>query len=94
MNGLGGLNKSPNGVVLGMVQMQLPTVVMPDDLAAQTAGIVTMVGKARRNMATMDLVAGCYRLPWEDEVAVTDGTSCGFDAPGRRYGETLVGATE
>ena len=25
-----------------------------------------------------DLVAGRYRLPWEDEVKVTDGTSCGF----------------
>ena len=56
MSGLGGLNKTPNGVVLGMVQAQLPTVVTPDDLAAQTQRIVEMVGKARRNMPTMDLV--------------------------------------
>lgn len=28
-----------------------------------------------------DLVAGEYRLPWEDSVAITDGTSCGFPAP-------------
>ena len=34
MSGLGGLNKSPNGVVIGMVQLQLPTVVTKDDLAA------------------------------------------------------------
>ena len=27
-----------------------------------------------------DLVAGKYRLPWEDEVLVTDGTSCGIPA--------------
>ena len=27
MNGLGGLNKSPNGVVIGLVQLQLPVVV-------------------------------------------------------------------
>ena len=33
MSGLGGLNKAPNGVVLGMVQLQLPVVVTPDDLA-------------------------------------------------------------
>src|SRR3984893_15593820 len=26
-----------------------------------------------------DLVAGRYRLPWEDEVKVVDGTSCGFE---------------
>ena len=35
MNGLGGLNKSPNGVVVGVVQLQLPVVVTPGDLAAQ-----------------------------------------------------------
>jgi len=32
-----------------------------------------------------DLVAGKYRLPWEDEVQVTDGTSCGFPRPTRTY---------
>ena len=56
MNGLGGLNKSPNGVVIGLVQLQLPTVATPDDLARQTHRIVEMVAKARRNLATMDLV--------------------------------------
>ena len=56
MNGLGGLNKSEQGVVLGLVQLQLPTVVTPEDLAAQTRVIVEMVGKARRNLGTMDLV--------------------------------------
>jgi formamidase len=54
MSGLGGLNKSPNGVVIGLVQLQLPTVETPDDLAQQTQKIVYMVGKARRNLATMD----------------------------------------
>jgi formamidase len=56
MNGLGGLNKSPNGVVIGLVQLQLPVVATPADLAAQTQVIVGMVAKARRNMPTMDLV--------------------------------------
>ncbi|MEM9906994.1 MAG: formamidase, partial [Cyanobacteria bacterium P01_D01_bin.44] len=37
-----------------------------------------------------DMVAGNYRLPWEDEVVYTDGTSCGFEAPTRSYqGEEL-----
>ena len=40
MSGLGGLNKSPNGVVIGMVQLQLPVVETPADLAAQTDRIV------------------------------------------------------
>ncbi len=56
MNGLGGLNKSPNGVVLGLVQMQLPVVATPADLARQTGRIVEMVAKARRNMPGLDLV--------------------------------------
>jgi formamidase len=56
MSGLGGLNKSPNGVVLGMVQLQLPVVDTPEQLAAQTQRIVAMVGKARRNLSGMDLV--------------------------------------
>jgi formamidase len=56
MNGLGGLNKSDNGVVIGLVQLALPVVATPADLARQTARVVELVGKARRNMATMDLV--------------------------------------
>lgn len=56
MSGLGGLNKSDNGVVIGLVQLQLPVVATPADLERQTARIVEMVGKARRNLSTMDLV--------------------------------------
>src|SRR6266704_3468517 len=56
MSGLGGLNKSPEGVVIGLVQLQLPVVVTRADLARQTERIVYMVGKARRNLSTMDLV--------------------------------------
>jgi formamidase len=56
MSGLGGLNKSPNGVVLGLAQLQLPVVRTPEDLAAQTTRICDMVAKARRNMPGMDLV--------------------------------------
>lgn len=56
MSGLGGLNKSDNGVVIGLVQLQLPVVQTVVDLKAQTEKIVAMVGKARRNLGTMDLV--------------------------------------
>ncbi|HEX4447758.1 MAG TPA: formamidase [Polyangiaceae bacterium] len=56
MSGLGGLNRSPKGVVLGMVQLQLPTVVTPADLAAQTKKIVSMVTKAKKGMASLDMV--------------------------------------
>ncbi len=56
MNGLGGLNKSPNGVVIGLVQLQLPTIATRADVTAQAERIVAMVAKARANMASMDLV--------------------------------------
>ena len=56
MNGLGGLNKSEHGVVIGLVQLQNPTVATKTDLAAQTQRVVDLVGRARRNLGTMDLV--------------------------------------
>ncbi|HXZ03081.1 MAG TPA: formamidase [Stellaceae bacterium] len=56
MSGLGGLNKSANGVVIGLVQLQLPAIAGPSDIAAQTEKICAMVAKARRGMPSMDLV--------------------------------------
>jgi formamidase len=56
MTGLGGLNKSPQGVAVGLVQLQLPVVETPEQLAAQTKRICSLVGKARRNLSGMDLV--------------------------------------
>jgi formamidase len=56
MSGLGGLNKSPNGVVIGLVQLQLPNVVTPADLNRQAERVAALVGKARRSSPSMDLV--------------------------------------
>ena len=39
MSGLGGLNKSPNGVVVGLVQLQLPVVDTPAQLKSQAERI-------------------------------------------------------
>jgi formamidase len=56
MSGLGGLNKSPNGVVIGLLQLQLPVVATEVELDAQCKRICELVGKARRNLPSMDLV--------------------------------------
>jgi formamidase len=40
------------------------------------------------------MVAGTFRLPWEDQVKVTDGTSCGFAAPTRMFGAKAAKAAE
>ncbi len=41
-----------------------------------------------------DLLAGRYRLPWEETVQVTDGTGCGIEAPTRVYGIAAAKAAE
>src|SRR5687768_6628541 len=56
MSGLGGLNKSKNGVVIGLVQLQLPNIVTRHDVTAQADRVAALVGKARRSYPNMDLV--------------------------------------
>src|SRR3954451_1375406 len=41
-----------------------------------------------------DLTAGRYRLPWEENVQVTDGTGCGITAPTRVYAPSMPKAAE
>ena len=80
-NGLGGLNKSPNGVVVGVVQLGLPVVLEPEQLAAQTDKIVAMVGKARRNLGTMDLVIFPEYSLHGLSMSVEDKILCDLDGP-------------
>jgi formamidase len=56
MTGLGGLNRSPEGVVIGLVQLQLPVVSTKADLARQTARISELCTKAKRGTPALDLV--------------------------------------
>jgi len=56
MSGLGGLNKSPNGVVIGLAQLQLPDPRTRAALREQLQNIVAMIGKARRSMPGLDLI--------------------------------------
>jgi formamidase len=81
MNGLGGLNKSPNGVVIGLVQLQLPVIESRADITRQTARIVEMVGKARRNMATLDLVVFPEYALHGLSMDTRDEILCALDGP-------------
>jgi formamidase len=56
MTGLGGLNRSPQGVVIGLVQLQLSNVATPGDLARQAERISALVTKAKRGTPSLDLV--------------------------------------
>lgn len=79
--GLGGLNKSPNGVVIGLVQLQLPLVKTKDDLTRQTARVVELVGKARRNLGTMDLVIFPEYMLQGLSMDTSDEVLCDRDGP-------------
>src|ERR1700710_1036097 len=81
MNGLGGLNKSPNGVVIGLVQLKLPEIASRSDIAAQTARIVAMVGKAKRGMGTLDLVVFPEYALHGLSMDIRDEILCDLDGP-------------
>jgi formamidase len=81
MSGLGGLNKTPNGVVIGLVQLQLPHVVTATDLSMQAARVAELVGKARRSSPAMDLVVfpeySLHGLSMDTNAAIM----CSLDGP-------------
>lgn len=81
MNGLGGLNKSPNGVVIGLVQLKLPEIITRADITAQTAKIVAMIGKAKRGMGTLDLVVFPEYALHGLSMDIRDEILCDLDGP-------------
>jgi formamidase len=80
-SGLGGLNKSPNGIVVGVVQLQNPDVSTPAQLAAQTQRIVELVGKARRNNPATDLVVFPEYALHGLSMSTDDAIMCSPDGP-------------
>ncbi len=81
MNGLGGLNKSPHGVVIGLVQLQLPVVETPSEVRRQTGRVVDLVAKARRSLPTMDLVVFPEYALHGLSMNTDDGLMCALDGP-------------
>src|SRR5690349_9340469 len=80
-SGLGGLNKSPQGIVVGLVQLQNPDVATPEQLAAQTGRIVELIGKARRNNPSMDLVVFPEYMLHGLSMDTNDAIMCSLDGP-------------
>jgi formamidase len=81
MSGLGGLNKTPGGVVVGLVQLQNPWVMTAGELAAQVDRVVAMVGKARRGYPNMDLVVFPEYSLHGLSMATHDEILCDLDGP-------------
>ncbi len=81
MNGLGGLNKAPNGVVIGLAQLKLPAVTTRADVARQAERVAAMVGKAKRGMGTLDLVVFPEYALHGLSMDVRDEVLCDLDGP-------------
>ena len=86
MNGLGGLNKSPNGVVIGVVQLQLPVVVTPDG----PRGADAEDRRDGRQGAPQHGDDGSRRLPRIFAARPVDGHESGDHVLARRAGDRRV----
>ncbi|KAK5947151.1 hypothetical protein PMZ80_001298 [Knufia obscura] len=56
MSGLSGLNKTPGGIVISVVQSQLFDVATPSDLAHATSHITTLVKRTKRAYPSTDMI--------------------------------------
>ncbi|WP_024851719.1 formamidase [Hydrogenovibrio kuenenii] len=81
MSGLGGLNKSDKGIVIGLVQKQLPNVKTPNDLANETQKVCELVSKARNRMPRMDLVVFPEYCLHGLSMDISDEIMCHRDGP-------------
>lgn len=81
MSGLGGLNKSPDGLVIGLVQFQLPTVEQPVHLAETTHKICEIVRNTKRGMQTLDLIVFPEYSLHGLSMNIDDRLMCTLDGP-------------
>src|SRR5690625_1824739 len=56
MTGLGRLNPSPDSMVLGLVQQQVPVLTEPQDLKATSEKVANMVRMAKSGLPSLDLL--------------------------------------
>lgn len=81
MNGLGGLNKSPNGVVIGLAQLGLPITKTKEDLNRQTEKVCKMMAKAKRFAAPIDIVVFPEYMLHGLSMDTSDEIMCQIDGP-------------
>ena len=81
MNGLGGLNKAPTGVVIGLAQLQLPVIETRADVARQAEKVAGTVAKAKRGMSTLDLVVFPEYALHGLSMDTRDEVLCDLDGP-------------
>jgi formamidase len=81
MSGLGGLNKGPGGMTVGVCQFQLPTVETPAQLEATAARIVEIVRRTKAGNAALDLLVFPEYSLHGLSMNVDDALMCTLDGP-------------
>ena len=81
MSGLGGINKTPGGIVIGAAQSQLFAVATPEDLLRATQHVCDQVRRTKRAYQTTDLVLfpeyGIHGL----SMSIDPSIKCTIDGP-------------
>src|SRR4051812_40568979 len=81
MTGLGGLNPSPDGLVVGLCQYQLPTVTTRAELEATTELVCEIVRRTKAGMPTLDLLVFPEYSLHGLSMNVDDTLMCSLDGP-------------
>lgn len=81
MSSLGGLNKTPGGIVISVVQSQLFQVDTPNDLAKAVAHVVSLVSRAKRAYPATDFVLFPEYCIHGLSMSTDDAIMCTLDGP-------------
>jgi formamidase len=80
-SGLGGLNKGPNSIVIGLCQSQLFSVTTPGDLSRALEHVLTLVTKARNAYAAMDMIVFPEYMLHGLSMSTSDAIMCTLNGP-------------
>lgn len=81
MDGLGGLNKTGNGIILGLLQVSSPQIAVPEDLDRAAERLAAFVGQVKRGRPAIDLIVFPeYSLNGASK-AVGAALQCALDGP-------------
>jgi formamidase len=81
MSGLGGLNKGPGGLVVGVCQFQLPTVETPEHVTATAARICDIIRRTKAGMSSLDLLVFPEYSLHGLSMNIDDSLMCTMDGP-------------
>lgn len=81
MSGLGGLNKTPGGIVISVIQSQLLDVAIPADLANAVSHVCQLVRRAKRAYPATDMVVFPEYCIHGLSMRTNDELMCTLDGP-------------